>query len=77
MIWYYFPELQKVFRHVCIDKFELYCDTLELEVNVTKTKDMVMSAGKTQIQGITFRGQELECVHSYKYLGLMLSAEAV
>ena len=34
-----------------------------------------MSAGKTQIQGITFRGQELECVHSYKYLGLILSSE--
>ena len=75
MIWYYFPELQKVFRHVCIDKLELYCDTWELEVNVTKTKVMVMLAGKTQIQGITFRGQELECVHSYKYLGLILSGE--
>ena len=35
-----------------------------------------MSAGKTQIQGITFRGQELECVHSWpKYLGLILSSE--
>ena len=58
-----------------INKLELYCDTWELEVNVTKAKVMVMLAGKTQIQGITFRGQELECVHSYKYLGLVLSSE--
>ena len=34
-----------------------------------------MSAGKTQIQGITFHGQELECVRSYKYLGLIISSE--
>ena len=36
---------------------------------------MVMSAGKTQIQGITFRDQELERVHSYNYLSLILSSE--
>ena len=36
----------------------------------------MISAGETQIQEITFRGQELESVHSYKYLGQILSSEA-
>ena len=34
---------------------------------------MVLSSGNSFTQGITFNGMDLECVSSYKYLGLIFT----
>ena len=73
MIWSCF--LVKIGLQKCLDNLAAYCHMWQLEVNVDKTKVMVMSAGRTAARDITFQGQELQCVNSYKYLGLMISSD--
>ena len=58
----------------CLDNLPTYCDTWQLEVNVDKTKVMVLSSRRTRTEGITF-GDDLQCVDTYKYLGLIISSE--
>ena len=65
----------KIGLQKCLDNLAAYCHMWQLEVNVDKTKVMVMSAGRTAARDITFQGQELQCVNSYKYLGLMISSD--
>ena len=59
----------------CLDNLAIYCDTLQLEVNVDKTKVIVLSSRRSRIEGITFWDEDLQCVDTYKYLGLIISSE--
>ena len=63
----------KIGLQKCLDNLAAYCHMWQLEVNVDKV--MVMSTDRTAARDITFQGQELQCVNSYKYLGLMISSD--
>lgn len=55
----------------CINKLEKYCDDWCLEVNLNKSKIMVFSkSGKLYNNDFFFKGNKLECVREYKYLGV-------
>ncbi len=58
----------------CLDQLQKYCERWQLTVNISKTKVMVLSAGTSQIKDVLFDGELLECVPSYKYLGLVFSS---
>ncbi len=59
----------------CLECLESYCDQWGLTVNVDKTQCMVMSRGyvNTDNFNFTFKGDQLEMVNTYKYLGLIVS----
>ncbi len=59
------------FQH-CLNKLQEYCDKWQLEINISKTKIMVLLIGCSQLKDIHINGDILECV-SYKYLRLMWS----
>ena len=54
--------------------FENYCDIWHLKVNVSKTKIIIFSHRRpsTNIK-FYFKGEEIEIVNEYKYLGIYLS----
>ena len=54
--------------------FENYCDTWHLKVNISKTKIIIFSHRRpsTNIK-FYFKGEEIEIVNEYKYLGIYLS----
>ena len=57
-----------------LNVFETYCDKWKLTVNITKTKVLVFSGGKTSTNlKFHYKGEELEVVNEYKYLGIFLS----
>ena len=59
---------------VTLNVFETYCDKWKLTVNITKTKVLVFSGGKTSTKlKFHYKGEELEVVNEYKYLGIFLS----
>ena len=60
--------------HSCLDKLNNYCDKWHLNVNVKKTKTMVMSKGNPKATTFYFSKNTLENVKSYKYLGLIISS---
>ena len=57
----------------CLNKLESYCNKWHLNVNVKKTKTMVMAPGNPKLPNFYFNGETLECVKTYKYLGLVIS----
>lgn len=57
-----------------LDKFESYCETWKLQVNVNKTKVLVFGKGRKSNKVVFKLGNyELEQVDEYKYLGLLFS----
>ena len=58
----------------CLDKLGHYCDKWHLNVNVKKTKTMVMSKGNPKATTFYFSNNTLENVKAYKYLGLIISS---
>lgn len=60
-----------------LDVFETYCDTWKLTVNITKTKIMIFSGGRMPgNMHFHFKGNEIEIVNEYKYLGIYLARTA-
>ena len=57
----------------CLNKLSDYCCKWDLHVNTGKTKVMIMSTGRASQITIKFAEQPLECVNTYKYLGLIIS----
>ena len=57
----------------CLDKLHSYCKTWGLDVNVTKTKTMVMSKKQWAPESFTYGQLSLECVKIFKYLGFLIS----
>ncbi len=57
----------------CLNKLQEYCDKWQLEINVSKTKVMVLSIGYSHLKDIHIKGETLECVSNYKYMGVMWS----
>ena len=57
-----------------LDRLDLYCEKWSLEVNMAKTKTMVFGGGTKQRKYIwKFRGQAIEQVKHYKYLGIVFA----
>lgn len=58
-----------------LDRFVSYCDANYLELNVSKTKEMVIDfrTSKSRTPGpVVLKGGNVERVSSYKYLGIMI-----
>ena len=62
----------------CLNSLQSYCDSWKLKVNIDKTKVMIFSSGKLDIKSFRFTifGNEIEIVHKYKYLGIILHYNA-
>jgi len=58
----------------CLDKLKEYCKKWQLNVNIDKTKIMILSPGNAHTKDIVYDGTSLECVSTYKYLGLIFSS---
>ena len=57
-----------------LNAFETYCDDWKLTVNISKTKILIFTSGKyARNLQFYFKGNELEIVTEYKYLGIYLS----
>ncbi len=57
----------------CLNNLSEYCNKWDLTINIHKTKVMVLSAGNAYVNDIQFNNDFLECVSTYKYLGLVWS----
>ena len=57
---------------VALKALQQYCDTWKLEINCSKTKISIFSRGKTKTNKYNFlyKGNKIEIVDSYKYLGI-------
>ena len=53
-----------------IDALATYCQTVHMQISVTKTKLMVVSSTASPPLTLTCNGQHIEQVQSFKYLGL-------
>ena len=54
-----------------LDTMQLYCDTLKLQVNTSKTKIVVFSKGKIrQKPFFYYNGESIEIVDDFSYLGI-------
>ncbi len=53
-----------------LDKLDSYCTQWELNVNTKKTKCMALCKGNKKVPNFSFKGEMLENVISYKYLGV-------
>ena len=54
--------------------FEKYCDLWKLTMNTTKTKAVIFSKKKVrQNQSFKIKGQNIEIIDSYCYLGMLLN----
>ena len=60
-----------------IASFVLWCEANFLQLNVEKTKELVVnfSRKKDSISPVIIKGQEVEIVQSYKYLGVHLDSK--
>ena len=56
-----------------LNLFENYCDEWKLTVNISKTKIFIFTSGRYARNLVLFKGNELELVTEYKYLGIYLS----
>ena len=56
-----------------LNLFENYCDEWKLTVNISKTKILIFTSGRYARNLVFFKGNELELVTEYKYLGIYLS----
>ena len=56
----------------CLDGLEQYCDKWKLKINTDKTKIMIFSQGKPQIDNHNFKigDSTIEVVKDFKYLGV-------
>ena len=54
------------------DRIEKWCDDHHLVLNVSKTKELVIDFRRKgeQVAPVTMKGEKVERVHSYKYLGV-------
>ena len=59
----------------CLDNLKSYCDNWHLEVNVKKTKIIVLNkSGKLpKCTNFYYSGKELDIVQNHKYLGFVIS----
>jgi hypothetical protein len=57
----------------CLDSLADYCDTWKLKVNVDKTKIVIFSRRKPKSR-FTYKGEEIEIVQHFKYLGVIISS---
>ena len=58
-----------------VNKVKQYCDKWQLEVNVNKTKVVVVSKDGSEVAKVKYGQSELECVSKYCYLGMVFSAD--
>jgi len=59
----------------CLNKLSKYCQEWQMEVNLEKTKIMIMSKSGRKIKDTLFLGdQQLENVRQYTYLGLTMTS---
>jgi hypothetical protein len=52
-----------------VAKVKDYCEELRLEVNVSKSKEIVVSQNGEKVAKVKYGEEELECVNLYVYLG--------
>ena len=58
-----------------VEKVKVYCDKWLLEVNVNKTKVVVVSKDGKETAKVKYEQSELECVPKYYYLGILFSSD--
>jgi hypothetical protein len=58
-----------------VAKVKEFCNKWHLEVNVSKTKVMVVSKDGREQAKVLYRQAELECVPKFSYLGMVFSAD--
>ena len=58
-----------------VEKVKVYCDKWLLEVNVNKTKVVVVSKDGKETAKVNYGQSELECVSKYCYLGMVFSSD--
>lgn len=59
-----------------VDQVVQWCDNHKLVLNVTKTKEMIFDPrGVGNHSSVTVKGQDIEQVMSYKYLGILLDPQ--
>ncbi len=59
-----------------VDNFVKWCEDSYLQLNITKTKDMAIDFRKNAKtpESVAIKGQVIEQVHSYKYLGTIIDS---
>ena len=57
----------------CLDKLHGYCAKWGLEVNVSKTKSMVLSKSNFISENFRYGNLDIECVRSIQYLGFSIT----
>ncbi len=57
----------------CLDILQEYCNKWDLTVNIDKTKCMVFANGNLKVKPLTYDGNRLEMVQTYKYLVLIIN----
>ncbi len=57
----------------CFDSLQEYCNKWELTVNIDKTKSRILANGNLKVKPLTYDGNSLEIVQTYKYLGLIMN----
>ena len=60
-----------------VDHFTEWCEESYLEINTSKTKDMIIDFRKQPPSHVvtTIKGQTVELVQSYKYLGMIIDTK--
>ncbi|PIK43898.1 hypothetical protein BSL78_19228 [Apostichopus japonicus] len=58
-----------------LQSFVDYCDSNFLQLNISKTKEMIIDFRRNAVEPppVMIKGKEVERVHSYKYLGIHLN----
>ena len=64
-------------HHVALDDFTEWCDEPYLDLNVNKTKEVIVDFRRYTYGAIQIRGETVEIVHSYKYLGMIMWTLAI
>ena len=69
----FFSNNQVDLQHM-LNLFEQYCDQWKLTVNISKTKILILTSGRSaQNLHFTYKGKEIRIVTEYKYLGIYLA----
>ena len=58
-----------------VDSFVSHCDAISLEMNVSKTKEMVIDfrQNRPEPQPVGIKGSAVARIHTYTYLGMILN----